>query len=65
MPEAAKVTINVYDVSGRLVTMLIDGWRQAGVHEVIFDGTGVSSGIYIIRMTTGDFDATGKMVLMK
>jgi hypothetical protein len=60
-----KVTLSVYDVSGRLVGTLVDGWYEIGVHEAIFDGTGLASGIYIYEMSAGSFNATGKMVLMK
>ncbi len=62
---ASKVNLSVYDVSGRLVAQLINGWRDAGSHEVMFDASDLASGIYIYRLTAGDFSATGKMVLMK
>ncbi len=65
LPTAAKVTLNVYDVSGRLVASLLDGWREAGVHEVTFDGSHLASGIYLYHLNSGDQSFTGKMVLMK
>jgi hypothetical protein len=65
LPEAAKVTLNVYDVSGRLVAEVVNGWRNAGVHDVLFDGSGLASGIYVFTLTAGDYNTTGKMVLMK
>jgi len=65
LPEAARMNLSVYDVSGRLVATLVDGWRDAGIHEVIFDGSNLASGIYIYRMNAGDFTANGKMVLIK
>ncbi|MBU1651135.1 M28 family peptidase, partial [bacterium] len=69
----SHVNLSVYDVSGRLVAKLVDGYRDAGVHEVIFDATDLASGMYVYRLivsgsgatpTTG-FSATGKMVLLK
>jgi len=59
------VNLSVYDVAGRKVAELVNGWRDAGVHEVTFDGTGLASGVYIYRLTAGDFATSGKMVLMK
>ena len=66
LPVACKVKLDVFDVSGRLIeSPLRGGWRDAGMHEVMFDGSNLASGIYIYRLTAGDFSATGKMVLMK
>ncbi len=61
----SQVSLKVYDTAGRLVATLVDGWREAGVQEVTFDGSGLAAGIYIYRLTTGEFTASGKMVLMK
>jgi len=38
LPQAARVNLAVYDARGRLVSTLVDGWRQAGAHETTFDG---------------------------
>jgi len=65
LPEAARVTLSVYDVSGRQVAELVNGWRDAGSHEVTFDGSNLTSGIYVYRLTADNFSASGKMVLMK
>ena len=65
LPEAAEVTLNVYDISGRLVTTLANGWRDAGSHEVTFDATNLASGTYIYRLEAKDFTASGKMVMVK
>jgi N-acetylneuraminic acid mutarotase len=65
LPEAGKVNLSVYDISGRLLATITNGWRDAGLHQVQFDAAGLSSGVYIYRMSAGDFSATGKMVLMK
>jgi hypothetical protein len=65
LAEAGKVTMSVYNVSGRKVTDLIDGWRDAGTHEVFFEASDLPSGIYIHCLTAGKYSATGKMVLMK
>jgi hypothetical protein len=59
------VNLSVYDLSGRRVAELVNGWRSKGVHEVTFDGSGLASGVYIYRLNAGDFSSSGKMVLMK
>ena len=65
LPEAEKVTLTVHDVSGRVVARLVNGWREMGEHEAVFDGSNLASGVYFYNLTAGSFNATGKMVLMK
>jgi len=65
LPEAGKVNLQVYDVTGRQVATLVDGFRNAGIHNVQFDAHGLASGIYIYRLTAGSFNTIGKLVLMK
>jgi hypothetical protein len=69
---AGFVNLRVYDTAGRLVATLVDGWRQAGTHEVTFDGSRLVSGVYFIRMQAtegpfgaGEFSAVQKMMLVK
>jgi hypothetical protein len=65
LPDAAKINLSIFDIYGRLVATLADGWRDAGLHEVAFDGSGLASGVYIYKLQAGDFRASGKMALMK
>jgi parallel beta-helix repeat protein len=65
LPEATQVNLAVYDPTGRMVAKLVDGWREAGSHEVTFDGASLSSGIYFCRLSTGSFGAISKVVLLK
>jgi hypothetical protein len=65
LPEEALVQLNVYNVGGRKISTLIDGLRQAGIHQISFDGSHLSSGIYVYRLETGSYTQTGKLVLMK
>ena len=65
LPETGKVNLSVFDISGRLVATLADGWRDAGTHEVTFDGSDLASGIYAYRLEAGEYMASGKMVLVK
>jgi N-acetylneuraminic acid mutarotase len=65
LQDASRVNLTVYDISGRKVAELVNGWRDAGLHEVTFVGSQLVSGIYVYRLQTGQFTASGKMVLMK
>jgi hypothetical protein len=65
LPDASHVTLNIYDITGRLVEQLVNQNTPAGYHTVTWDASGYSSGIYFARMQAGDFVKTQKMVLMK
>jgi len=49
LPEAARVSLKVYDMLGREVAKLVDGDMKTGYHSVTFDGSRLSSGIYFVR----------------
>jgi len=65
VPKNQFVKINVYDVSGKMVAELVNGYRTTGEHEVSFDATKLSSGIYFYELKTNDFSETKKMLLVK
>jgi hypothetical protein len=65
LAEASHVELQIYDVSGRLVTTLINGWREAGLHEAVFDAEQNPSGIYLYRFRVGTYESVGKMALVK
>ncbi len=65
LSSISHVTLDVYDLTGRMVAQLVDGTREAGQHEVTFDASDLSSGVYIYQLEAGDYHAIGKMVLMK
>jgi len=59
------VRMTVTDSVGRIVKTLAHGFLTAGKHEIHFDGTGLSSGIYVIQMNTNGLSATQKITLIK
>ena len=65
LPVASFVNLSVYDISGRTVTKIVNGWREAGLHKVTFDGSNLASGVYICRLTAGKKVVSNKLVLMK
>jgi hypothetical protein len=64
-PEAGIVTLKIYDVLGREVTTLLNEELTAGKHEVIFDASRFSSGVYFYQVQAGKFLETKKMILIK
>ena len=65
IPQREKVEIVIYDLLGRKVTELIDETLSAGRHSIDFDGSNLSSGTYIYKITAGQFSESKKMVLIK
>lgn len=57
--------LNVYDLSGRLVKELAVGRYEAGVRKVVWEAEGVGSGVYLLRLESGDKQATQKIVLIR
>ncbi|TKJ42434.1 hypothetical protein CEE37_01770 [candidate division LCP-89 bacterium B3_LCP] len=65
LPEASPVTLTVFNLQGSVVTELVNGWRDAGVHEVTFDASNLASGLYFYRIQAGNFTGVKKMMLVK
>lgn len=65
LPKAVNVTIKLYDMLGREVKEFINDTQAAGYYELTFDGSDLSSGTYIYRITAGDFTDSKKLLLLK
>lgn len=65
LPEPGWVLLKVYNAIGQEVATLIEGYKEAGTHRAIFDGAGLSSGIYFYRLDAEHVHATNSMVLEK
>ncbi len=65
IPKDGHVKIIVYDVLGREAMRLIDEFRTAGAYEIKFEASGLTSGVYFYRMTSGSFDDIKKMIILK
>ncbi|RMI04697.1 MAG: T9SS C-terminal target domain-containing protein, partial [Calditrichaeota bacterium] len=70
LPHVSRITLHVFDVTGRRVRTLVNGKLPAGAHRVVWDGTddggrAVAGGVYFYRLQAGDFVATRKMLLIK
>jgi hypothetical protein len=65
LPEEGMVTLKVYNIAGIEVATLVGKPMEVGRHEVIFDATQLSSGVYFYRLQFGSETITRKMVIMK
>jgi hypothetical protein len=65
LPQESFVRLSIHDLQGRLVATLIKGNRNAGTHEITFDASALTSGVYIARLEAGSYSVTQKMVLLK
>lgn len=63
--KAGMVTLKVYDILGREVVTLVNGFQQPSNYSVSFNASGLASGIYLYKLKTGDFVQTRKMMLLK
>ena len=59
------VTLKIYDILGKEIQTLVNEQLQPGSYEVTFDGSNLPSGIYFYKLTSGNFSATKKLVLLK
>ncbi|RPH94579.1 T9SS C-terminal target domain-containing protein [candidate division KSB1 bacterium] len=65
LTEAGPVLLRVFDLNGREMSILQDGEMNAGSHSVLFDASGLPSGMYWYRVESNGFTASKKMVVMK
>jgi len=65
LPEASDVTLSIYDVHGRLVSTLVDGYLNAGIHDFTFNGVHLASGLYFFHLDAVKYQHRGKVILLK
>lgn len=66
LSENSRVRLKVFDMLGREIASLVNGeFQPAGNYRVIFDGSGLSSGVYLYRLTIGSRTYTRRMILAK
>jgi hypothetical protein len=65
LPKAGDVELAIYDLLGRQIDVIIDEYMEAGIHNVDFNASYLSSGVYFYRLRAGDVVETKRMVLLK
>jgi glucuronoarabinoxylan endo-1,4-beta-xylanase len=61
----SQVNLTLYDILGREVSVLVNDRKDAGVHELKFDGSSLASGVYLYRLQAGDFVVSKKLMVLK
>jgi len=65
LPMEKYITLKVYDVLGREIAVLVDGKAPAGTHEVTWNASGEPTGMYVCRLSAGEFSISRRMILAK
>jgi len=65
LPQSGSVNLSIYDILGRHVQTLLDGWQQIGPHSITFDAMGLASGAYFYRLRAGERIDSKRMLLLK
>ncbi|MGE5431002.1 MAG: S8 family serine peptidase [Syntrophomonadaceae bacterium] len=65
IPQASKVSLRVYDILGKEVATLVDGYKEMGRYSVQFNAKDIPSGMYIYEIRANNFIRSGKMLLLK
>jgi len=63
--KSQNVTLQVFDITGKLISTLISGRLDAGDNSISFTAKNLSSGIYFYRLTAGNFVQSKRMILLK
>lgn len=65
LPNDGGVDISIYDNSGKEVMIIVNEFKTAGYYSVNLNASSLSSGVYFYKITSGDFSAVKKMMLLK
>ncbi len=65
VPEKSQVKLTLYDILGRELSVIFDDEVNPGVKEIEFNGSNLSSGVYLVRMSSNNYQKTIKITLLK
>ena len=65
IPQSGFVSLIVYDLLGNEISILVNEEKPAGEYEVVFNGTGLTSGVYLYQLAFNSYTETRKMCLLK
>jgi hypothetical protein len=65
LPQSGRVRLEIFDLQGRMVSLLLDASKEAGKHQITFDASRLVSGMYFYRLQAGDYTCVKKMMLVK
>jgi hypothetical protein len=65
LPVPREVDLSVYNIQGQLVKKLVSGFKTPGYHTAQWDASGVPAGVYLYRLSAGEFTKTRTMVVVR
>tara|TARA_Y100001970_G_scaffold231641_1_gene288011 strand:+ start:1434 stop:3026 length:1593 start_codon:yes stop_codon:yes gene_type:complete len=65
IPEFSNISIDVYNMNGQMIQNLHSGFKNPGEYSIIWNASNVTSGIYLIKLVSGSFIETQKVILIK
>ena len=65
IPESTPVKLEVFNLKGQRVALLVDEVQSKGHYTAYFDASSLSSGVYLYRITTLNFVQSNSMILLK
>ncbi len=65
VPKSGNVKLSVFDITGKLVSVVVNSTLAAGSYSADFDASSLSSGVYFYRIESGEYVSTKKMTLIK
>jgi hypothetical protein len=65
VPQQSRVQITIFNITGQEVARPVDAVYAPGRYRLLYDASGLPSGMYLVKMSAGDYTQTGKMMLLK
>jgi hypothetical protein len=65
LPQKCDIALEIYDILGRKVESIEQPNQPAGLGQITWDASGEPSGVYFYRLSAGNEQKTGRMVLLK
>jgi len=65
LPRPGTVSLKLYDMTGRVARVLVNGWQQAGRHEIALGAASLAQGTYIVRFAADDYMESRKLIVQR
>ena len=65
IPKDGLITLEIFDILGRRIAILVDEYKYAGSYEQVFNALSLASGVYVYKLQAADFVSSKKMLLIK
>ena len=65
LPKSSYVNVSIYNLTGQLVEQLVSEYMESGFHRIQWNAASMSSGMYLYRITAGEYSAIDKCLLLK